>query len=36
MSATDIIVSTGSTFSKDVNIGAAATVGAALTVTGGV
>ena len=35
MSATDIIVSVGSTFSKDVNIGAAATVGAALTVTGG-
>ena len=34
MSATDIIVSVGSTFSKDVNIGAAATVGAALTVTG--
>ena len=34
-SATDIIVSVGSTFSKDVNIGAAATVGAALTVTGG-
>ena len=34
-SATDIIVSSGSTFSKDVNIGAAATVGAALTVTGG-
>ena len=34
-SATDIIVATGSTFSKDVNIGAAATVGAALTVTGG-
>ena len=33
-SATDIIVSSGSTFSKDVNIGAAATVGAALTVTG--
>ena len=33
-SATDIIVSVGSTFSKDVNIGAAATVGAALTVTG--
>ena len=33
-SATDIIVATGSTFSKDVNIGAAATVGAALTVTG--
>ena len=35
MSVTDIIVSVGSTFSKDVNIGAAATVGAALTVTGG-
>ena len=35
MSATDIIVSVGSTFSKDINIGAAATVGAALTVTGG-
>ena len=35
MSATDIIVSVGSTFSKDVNIGAAATVVAALTVTGG-
>ena len=35
MSATDIIVSVGSTFSKDVNFGAAATVGAALTVTGG-
>ena len=35
MSATDIIVSVGSTFSKDVNIGAAATVGAALTGTGG-
>ena len=35
MSASDIIVSVGSTFSKDVNIGAAATVGAALTVTGG-
>ena len=34
-SATDIIVATGSTFTKDVNIGAAATVGAALTVTGG-
>ena len=34
-SASDIIVATGSTFSKDVNIGAAATVGAALTVTGG-
>ena len=34
MSATDIIVSVGSTFSKDINIGAAATVGAALTVTG--
>ena len=34
-SGTDIIVSSGSTFSKDVNIGAAATVGAALTVTGG-
>ena len=33
-SATDIIVATGSTFTKDVNIGAAATVGAALTVTG--
>ena len=33
-SGTDIIVSSGSTFSKDVNIGAAATVGAALTVTG--
>ena len=33
-SATDLIVSVGSTFSKDVNIGAAATVGAALTVTG--
>ena len=33
-SASDIIVATGSTFSKDVNIGAAATVGAALTVTG--
>ena len=35
MSATDIIVSVGSTFSKDLNVGAAATVGAALTVTGG-
>ena len=35
MSVTDIIVSVGSTFSKDINIGAAATVGAALTVTGG-
>ena len=34
-SATDIIVATGSTFTKDVNVGAAATVGAALTVTGG-
>ena len=34
-SASDIIVASGSTFSKDVNIGAAATVGAALTVTGG-
>jgi hypothetical protein len=34
-SASDIIVATGSTFTKDVNIGAAATVGAALTVTGG-
>ena len=34
-SATDIIVATGSTFTKDVNIGAAATVCAALTVTGG-
>jgi acyl-[acyl carrier protein]--UDP-N-acetylglucosamine O-acyltransferase len=34
-SATDIIVSFGSTFSKDLNVGAAATVGAALTVTGG-
>jgi len=33
-SATDIIVSTGSTFSKDLNVGAAVTVGAALTVTG--
>ena len=33
-SATDIIVATGSTFSKDVSVGAAATVGAALTVTG--
>ena len=33
-SATEIIVATGSTFTKDVNIGAAATVGAALTVTG--
>ena len=34
-SGTDIIVSSGSTFSKDLNVGAAATVGAALTVTGG-
>ena len=34
-SATDIIVATGSTFSKDLSVGAAATVGAALTVTGG-
>ena len=34
MSATDIIVSVGSTFSKDLSVGAAATVGAALTVTG--
>ncbi len=33
-SATDIIVATGSTFSKDLSVGAAATVGAALTVTG--
>ena len=33
-SASDIIVATGSTFSKDLNVGAAATVGAALTVTG--
>ena len=33
-SATDIIVSSGSTFSKDLSVGAAATVGAALTVTG--
>ena len=33
-SATDIIVATGSTFSKDLRVGAAATVGAALTVTG--
>ena len=33
-SATDIVVSTGSTFSKDLNVGAAVTVGAALTVTG--
>ena len=33
-SATDIIVATGSTFSKDLNVGAAVTVGAALTVTG--
>ena len=33
-SGTDIIVSSGSTFSKDLNVGAAATVGAALTVTG--
>jgi len=34
-SASDIIVATGSTFSKDLNVGAAVTVGAALTVTGG-
>ena len=33
-SATDLIVSVGSTFSKDLSVGAAATVGAALTVTG--
>ena len=33
-SATDITVSTSSTISKDLNVGAAATVGAALTVTG--
>ncbi len=33
-SASDIIVATGSTFSKDLSVGAAATVGAALTVTG--
>ena len=33
-SASDIIVATGSTFSKDLNVGAAVTVGAALTVTG--
>ena len=33
-SATDIIVATGSTFTKDLSVGAAATVGAALTVTG--
>ena len=33
-SATDIIVATGSTFSKDLSVGAAATVGAASTVTG--
>ena len=33
-SATDIIVATGSTYSKDLSVGAAATVGAALTVTG--
>mgnify|MGYP006258552017 FL=1 len=33
-SATDIIVAPGSTFSKDLSVGAAATVGAALTVTG--
>ena len=34
LTATDITVSFGSTFSKDLNVGAAATVGAALTVTG--
>ena len=34
-SATDITVAFGSTFSKDLSVGAAATVGAALTVTGG-
>jgi len=33
-SATDITVSTSSTISKDLSVGAAATVGAALTVTG--
>ena len=34
LTATDITVSFGSTFSKDLNVGAAATVGAALTVSG--
>ena len=33
-SASDIIVATGSTFSKDLNVGGATTVGGALTVTG--
>ncbi len=35
LTATDITVSIGATVTKDLNVGAAATVGAALTVTGG-
>ena len=35
LSATDLTVSIGATVTKDLNVGAAATVGAALTVTGG-
>ena len=35
LTATDLTVSIGATITKDLNVGAAATVGAALTVTGG-
>ena len=35
LTATDLTVSIGATVTKDLNVGAAATVGAALTVTGG-
>jgi len=35
LTATDLAVSIGATVTKDLNVGAAATVGAALTVTGG-
>ena len=35
LTATDLTISIGATITKDLNVGAAATVGAALTVTGG-